>query len=173
MMLLESRFPRANQWGFMPACGTRMTGQLKVGVWRLIGPKHLSPLPTGNSMPMPTELVPIQSPQPQKMITRHGVHKELMQQAETGFDGCRPSTWSTTTAMTANGFPMVFRRNASAPDSSNHPWDLDLHISLFYFDENSLFFYSFYSLQVHIGNKYKSNRSSLETHFIMGNMHSL
>nr|GEX68898.1 putative concanavalin A-like lectin/glucanase domain, xyloglucan endotransglucosylase/hydrolase [Tanacetum cinerariifolium] len=57
-------------------------------------------------MPMPTELVPIQGPQALKMRTRHGVHKILMQQDETEFDGYKPSTWSTTIAPTIKDFRM-------------------------------------------------------------------
>ncbi|KAI3770129.1 hypothetical protein L6452_01251 [Arctium lappa] len=85
-------FPKSQPMRVYASLGTQMTGQPKVGVSRQTGLKHRLLRPTGNSMPMPKELVLIQSQQALNLTTRHGVLKDLMQLAETGSDGCKTST---------------------------------------------------------------------------------
>lgn len=178
MRLLESHFPLANLWGCTPACGMLMTGQPKVAVWRLTGPKHLSPLPTGNSMPMQTELVLIRGPQTLKMKTRHGVHKGLIQLGETEFDGCKTSTWSTTTATTSNGFQVAVLLNARAPDSSKlrHVGLFILILSMISHVKHSLFFDSLYTTQIATMNMFKIRIYTIcasECHSIFVCLHDL
>lgn len=45
----------------------------------------------------------------------HGRIWSLMMQVETGFDGCKASSWSTITALTTRNFPMVSHVNVCIP----------------------------------------------------------
>lgn len=112
---LAFHFLKINPWRFMQLSGMLMTGQHKVGVWRLTGAMLLSLPPTETSTSMLAlghkdhhHHLALHLPIPQ-----HGRTKGLMLQAGTGFDGCNASSWSMTTALTVLSSRKVSHVNAS------------------------------------------------------------
>lgn len=106
----------------MPASGTQMTGQHKVGASRRTGQKLPSPPTTKIS-----RLMGVPRRQEHLAVLLHlqilrrknlGGLMTLMPQGGIGLDGFSPSTWSTTTVVTHNAFLKVFLKNASVQGSS-------------------------------------------------------
>lgn len=98
---------RNSQWGYTPASGTPMIGQLEEGLSKRIGHKHpLLPL-TGTSMPKPVcgpmvHLLAEQMLHPQSPTVMRGSQKTWIRQANRGWSGYREITWFITIAPTVS-----------------------------------------------------------------------
>jgi len=116
--LLGCPSQRSSPWGYIPVCGMLMTGPQEVDLWRQIGHKLHSQLPTETSMlklaygllehhlVVPVLLNPV--------VAHHGFRRSWTPQANRGWNGCRGTTWYTTIAQTPSVFHRVFLPNATS-----------------------------------------------------------
>lgn len=119
-----SAFPtrKTDRCEYTRAFGTRKIGRQEADLWRQIGAKHLSLLPTGASMPIRLVsglLAPLLAAQ---TLTRTPTiqalscsHKNWTPQANKGSNGCRRITWFTIIARTQNDSHKAFLQNARQP----------------------------------------------------------
>lgn len=109
---LESLSQRSRQWEYTRASGTLKTGQRKAGGSRQTGTRLHLWLLTETSMQMLVfgpmanhHAVGLAQPLP-------GWTNSLITQTSKGCDGCRRTSWYTTTALIHKGSLRVFLRNA-------------------------------------------------------------
>lgn len=115
---LGSPSQRISPWGYTQVCGMLMTGQQEVDLWRQIGHKLHSQLPTETSMLklayglLEHRLVVRVLLNPP--VAHRGFRRSWTPQANRGWNGCRGTTWYTTIAQMRSVFHWVFLPNATS-----------------------------------------------------------
>lgn len=116
---------RTRQWDWPLVSGMLTIGQQGEGLWRQIGAKRHSLLPTETLMPIRHVSgqgtiehlhAALHHRRVLKQLVMNGSQKILIQLGRRGWDGCKRTTWSITTALIPRDFPRASLLNARHDD---------------------------------------------------------
>jgi len=135
------RSPRTSLCDCTPACGMPMTGPQWGGSSRLTGLMLPSPRTTGTSMPMLAcgLMVPLVArlrtwcPRVLHRFKMRGTPMSWTRWATEGWDGCRGSTWFTTTAVIRRDSPKAFHESVDCDEGFLWTWPHMLFVPFQYF----------------------------------------